>query len=259
MHGRAGIWQTIFVCAAIFLLVGVLQAQEPIVIDFEDGSLDNWEVIDENPDNLGDKGPSTWEVRDSQLGLDGKALFQGSNIWGSAPDSCLMGTFIIYKGDQFTDFTLDVDIAAADNDGIGFVWAFTGTDKHYRVIMINDKWPEVPVDGIRGPFLRIDKRISDKEPWYEGLAVVKDNYKPYPEGPKFHCTLEVKNGVFKFERDDGLSITAEDHTYQTGYVGIQLYAEQAEFDNFKITPLAPSAVRPSDKMATIWGAIKEAY
>jgi hypothetical protein len=247
-----------FVCVATLFIAGLLQAQEPIVLDFEDGSLDNWEVIDESPENLGDKGPSSWEIRDSQLGLDGKVLFQGSNIWGSAADSCLMGTFIIYKAEQFTNFTIEVDVAAADNDGMGLVWAFTGTDKHYRVIMINDQWPDIPVDGIKGPFLRIDKRIGDKEPWYEGIAVVKDNYTPYPEGPKLHWKLEVDNGVFKFTREDGLSVTGEDHTYQSGYVGIQLYAQQAEFDNFTITPHAPSAVRPADKMATFWGTIKEA-
>lgn len=243
-------------CITILFIAGMAQAQ--IVLDFEDGSLNDWEVVDEDVSNLGDVGPSTWEIRDSQGGLDGKALYQGSNIWGTPPDSCLIGTFIIYKGEQFTNFTVDVDIAAADNDGMGLVWAYTDTDKHYRAIMINDIWPDPsPVDGIGGPFMKITKRISDEEPWYELLAVVKDDYVPYAEGPILHWTLEVDNGVFTLTREDGLSITAEDQEYKTGYVGIQLYAQQVEFDNFTITPVGAAAVYPEHKMAAVWGAIKD--
>jgi hypothetical protein len=242
-------------CITILFIAGIAQAQ--IALDFEDGSLNDWEVVDEDPVNLGDVGPSTWEIRDSQLGLDGKALYQGSNIWGSAADSCLLGTFIIYKAEQFTNFTIDVDVAAADNDGMGLVWAYTGTDSHYRAITINDRWPDVSVDGVEGPFMKIAKRISNEEPWYELLALVKDDYVPYAEGSRLHWTLEVDNGVFTFTREDGLSITAEDHSYGSGYVGIQLYAQQAEFDNFTITPGGPSAVHPEHKMATAWGAIKD--
>ncbi|MFQ6043161.1 MAG: hypothetical protein ACE5PV_20085 [Candidatus Poribacteria bacterium] len=244
----------VFVFITILLLVGLAQAQ--IVLDFEDGSLDSWEVVDEDAGNLGDVGPSTWEIRDSQLGLDGKALYQGSNIWGSPADSCLMGTFIIYKGEQFTNFTIDLDVAAADNDGMGLVWAYTGTDRHYRGIMINDRWPDVSVDGIEGPFMKIAKRISNEEPWYELLSVVKDDYVPYAEGQKLHWTLEVDNGSFTLTREDGLSISAEDHDYDSGYVGLQLYAQQAEFDNFTIVPHGATAVHPADKMASFWGKIK---
>ncbi len=246
----------ILLMLALILVAGFSYAkQKTFVFDFEDGKLDDWQVIDEKPENLGDKGPSTWQIRKSQLGLDGNVLFQGSNIWGSAADSCLMGTFIIYKGEQFKDFIIDVDVAAADNDGMGLVWAFTGTDKHYRVIMINDSWPDIPVDGIKGPFIRIDKRIGDKEPWYEGLEVKKGgDYKPYPESGTMHWRLEVSNGDFYFERDDGLSIRAHDTSYESGYVGIQLYAQQAEFDNFTIQNTYP--VDPSGKVTTTWGRVK---
>jgi hypothetical protein len=250
---RDRIFSVVFACIATLIIGGIAQAQ--IVLDFEDGSLDDWEAIDDV--DLGDAGPSTWEIRDSQLGLDGKALFQGSNIWGSAPDSCLLGTFLIYRAEEFTNFQIDVDVAAADNDGMGLVWAYTATDSHYRAIMINDRWPDVSVDGVEGPFMKIAKRISDSDPWYELLAVEKDNYVPYPEGPRFHWTLEVEDGAFTFTRDDGLSVSAEDQSYGTGYVGIQLYAQQAEFDNFTIEPRGGAAVSPGQKMASVWGAIKK--
>ena len=250
-----------FACITTLLIVGVAQAQ--IVLDFEDGSLADWEVVDEDGANLGDAGPSTWEIRDSQGGLDGKALFQGSNIWGTAADSCLMGTFINYKGEQFTNFTLEVDVVAADNDGMGLVWAYTDTDRHYRAIMINDKWPDPPLDGIGGPFMKISKRVSNETPWYEVLEVIPGRdggpYVPYAEGTKLHWTLEVNGGSFTFTREDGLSISAQDSDYASGYVGIQLYAlDNVEFDNFTITPRNGAAVHPANKMAAVWGTIKTA-
>jgi len=249
---KSRMFSLVFVCIATLIIGGAVQAQ--IVLDFEDSSLDDWEVIADV--DLGDAGPASWEIRDSQLGLDGKALFQGSNIWGSAPDSCLLGTFIIYRAEQFTNFQIDVDVAAADNDGMGLVWAYTETDSHYRAIMINDRWPDVSVDGVEGPFMKIAKRTSDADPWYELLAVVKDDYVPYAEGQRLHWTLEVEDGAFTLTREDGLSVSAEDRSYATGYVGIQLYAQQAEFDNFTIAPRGASAVSPGQKMASVWGAIK---
>ncbi|MBD3185002.1 hypothetical protein GF312_22150 [Candidatus Poribacteria bacterium] len=241
------------ICLAVMFIAGIAQA---VVLDFEDEDMTDWEVIDEAPENLGDQGPSIWEIRDSQLGLDGKVLFQGSNIWGSAPDTCLLGTFLIYRGEQFTNFQMDVDVAAADNDGMGLVWAYADTDEHYRAIMINDVWPAGSVDGYDGPFMKIAKRISNEEPWYELLEVVKDDYIPYSEGERLHWTLIVEDGNFTFTREDGLSISAQDNSYSGGFVGIQLYAQQAEFDNITIEPLTTSPVQPDSKLTTTWGAIK---
>lgn len=242
----------LLVSVVAFLIAGLSYAQE-IVLDFEDGDLEDWEVIDEAPANLGDVGPSTWEIKSGAI--DGKALYQGSNIWGSAPDTCLMGTFIIYKAEQFTDFVLDVDVLASDNDGMGLVWAYEDTDKHYRAIMINDVWPAGSVDGIDGPFMKIAKRIDNDEPWYELLEVVKEDYVPYAEGTLLHWTLEVNQGSFTFTREDGLSIEAKDSDYGKGYVGIQLYAQQAEFDNFTIVNTFP--VDPAGKISTTWGRVKD--
>ena len=223
-------------------------------IDFENGNLDDWEIIDDadlDPVN----NASAWEIRESQLGLSGKSLHQMKNIWGDATNSCLMGTFIIYKGEKFSNFVMDIDVAADDDDGMGLVWAYEGTDKHYRVIMINDQQPSPnPVDEIMGPFMKISKRISNEAPWYELLAVVKDDYVPYSQQSKLHWILEVNDGMFTFRREDGLSITASDQEYRSGYVGIQLYAQAAEFDNLMIASTAD--VRPEDELATMWGAVK---
>jgi len=71
-----------------------------------------------------------------------------------------------------------------------------------------------------------------------------------------HWTLEVNNGMFSFTRDDGVGVAGEDHDLSGGYVGIQLYAQQAEFDNLTITPIVGTAVEPTAKAATLWGDLK---
>jgi hypothetical protein len=238
-----------------------MSVQAQTVLDFEGGDLDDWLLIDEAPKNLGDAGPSTWAIRNSQLDLDGNALFQGSNIWGSPGDTMLMGTFAIYTGEEFIDFILEIDVAAADNDGMGLVWAYTDTDRHYRVNIINDGWPAPPLDGNQGPMVIMHKRFSDDDPWYDLLEVGHaPDYANYPEnGQRMLWTLEVKEGQFKFTNDNAdaaaeVVIEGEDDEYASGFIGIQMYAQQAEFDNITIVSTYP--VDPNGKAATSWGALK---
>lgn len=238
--------------ALAFWLPICLNAQTTITFDNE---MKGWEIVDEPAKNLGE-GPSAWSIRKSQLGLSGNVLFQSSNAWGSPADSQLMGTFAVYTAEKFRNFTLEMDVAAQDNDGMGLVWAFTGTDRHYRVIMINDVWPELALDKVRGPFMRMDKRTSDDEPWYAGLTMMKGDYKPYAERVPLHWKLVVNAGKFRFERGDGLVIEGADTAYVEGSIGIQLYAQQAEFDNVKITPAL--AVDPSGKTTALLGELKSA-
>ena len=245
-----------FILCAILSVSGAAQMQ--IVIDFEDGKTDGWEFIDESVENVGGDGPSTWAIRSSQHGMDGDVLHQGSNIWGSALDESMMGTFAIYTAKTFTNFILDVDVFPEDNDGQGLVWAYEDTDRHYRAMMVNDAWPDPPVDGIKGPAMKIQKRISDEKPWHELITASKDDYVNFTESNFLHWTLEVIDGEFTFTREDGFSISGADDAYESGFVGIQLYALEGEFDNFTITPLPSLAVEPAGKVAIAWGALKGA-
>ena len=90
---------------SVLLFSNFSSGAEAIKIDFEDGKTDGWEFIDD--ETAKPKGPSKWEIRDGKL--DGKSLYQGSNIWGNKPpskgtgkeDSCLLGTYAIYQGRDF--------------------------------------------------------------------------------------------------------------------------------------------------------------
>jgi hypothetical protein len=232
------------IAALLMSLLLVSSSNAQIVFDFEDGSLDDWVIVDEEPQNLGDQGPSSWEIRESELDLEGNVLYQGSNIWGEPEDHMLLGTIIYYGQEEFTNFRVDVDVVANDNDGMGLVWGYNDLTSHYRVMMMNDRWPELPpIDGHNGPMIIAHERISDETPWYEVLEVDDVDYIPYPQGfaELLHWTLEVVDGNFTFTSTDSFGdenvISGFDDTISSGFVGIQLYAQQAEFDNFTITPL----------------------
>jgi len=244
--------------AALTMAAGLAYGQDQVVtLDFEGGDA-GWEYIDEAEENLGDTGPGAWEVRASENGLDGNALYQGSNIWGTPGDTMLVGTFAIYTAEVFGDFTLTMDVAASDNDGMGVVWGYNSTADHYRVNMINDGWPSPALDGNSGPMTIMHKRISDAEPWYELLDVQNPDsgYVPYPEdGTRMVWTLTVMDGEFTFESDHGATVSGSDSSYVDGSIGIQLYAQQAEFDNIVIVT-ETTAVEAEGKMATAWASIK---
>ncbi|MCA9215404.1 MAG: hypothetical protein KDB27_20205 [Planctomycetales bacterium] len=226
---------------------------DPIVIDFEDENFDEWTFIDEDPENLGDQGPSSWDIFESILGFEDNVLTQGSNIWGGPNDHMLMGTIAYYNVQKFTNFRLEVDVITDDNDGMGLVWGYEDLDQHYRFQMMNDRWPDVPsLDGFNGPYLISHKRISNEEPWYEVMEVIEsDEYIPYTQGIEEinHWILEVVDGAFTITTIDSFGdenvLKGFDDEYKSGYVGIQLYAQSGiEFDNFTITPL--DATLPGD-------------
>jgi hypothetical protein len=238
----------------MLMVAGSSSPGQDIVVDFEDGNLDRWVVVDEPPENLGDQGPSTWDIVDSATELEGKVLTQSDNIWGEPADHMLMGTIIYLADRQYTNFKMEVDVVATDNDGLGPVWAYTELDSHYRIQLMNDRWPELPpIDGYNGPMLIAHKRISNETPWYELLEVVESaDYIPYPQGSLMHWTLEVVDGNFTFTSRDDFSgdentISGSDNSYASGYVGLQLYAMSGvEFDNFTITELGTSRLQAGD-------------
>ena len=64
----------------------------------------DWVVYDE--EDLGDVGPSSWQIGASQL--DGDAMTQNSNIWGDASDAVAIGSFVVYDKAEWSDFALEV-------------------------------------------------------------------------------------------------------------------------------------------------------
>ena len=79
----------------------------------------------------------------------------------------------------------------------------------------------------------------------------------YPEdGTRMVWTLTVEGGQFTFESDHGASLSGSDSAYVEGSIGLQMYAQQAEFDNIVVTVADPTAVDANGKMATAWAGLK---
>ena len=221
----------------------------------------DWIVYDEPPEDLGDRGPYSWAIA---RGLDGKAMSQSSNIWGDATDTVAIGSFVIYDKAEWSDFILELDVVANDNDGMGVVWRWKDRLNHYRYITMID--PGNSPNGRRGPYRLLERRLGDSSsngngkadvselPFYETLA---DNTDSYTQGVPQQWKLEAVGDTFKFYVDGKLTLTAKDSTYKEGKIGFLVYAESGIFfDNLSITDLG-MAVDSYDKLTTTWAKIKK--
>jgi hypothetical protein len=240
-----GVW-------TLWFVVGAASAQE-LKFTFEDGKLDAWLAVDET--DLGDKGPSAWAIANSAI--DGKAIVQTSNIWGDATDTVAIGTMLLYNKADFTNFVLECDVFAQDNDGMGIVWAYKSLEEHYRVFTMIDSGNSP--NGLKGPYRIMEKRLGkgagSKLPFYaKPLDIVEG--KSYAQGARIHWKLEVMDGTFVFSQDGEQVLKGTDLTYTKGKVGFQLYAQNSvAFDNVVIIDLG-LAVSAKERLASRWAALK---
>lgn len=215
----------------------------------------DWVVYDE--EDLGDRGPSSWQIAGSPgiPPLDGDAMSQNSNIWGDATDAVAIGSFVIYDKAEWSDFALEVDVLANDNDGMGLVWRWKDILNHYRYITMVDTGNSPA--GRRGPYRAMERRLGDakgdKLPFYE---VLKENTDAYQQGVPQKWELEAIGDTFKFYVDGKLTLEAQDSVYKSGKVGFLVYAQSGVFfDNLRITDLW--AVDAKGKLAATWAKIKD--
>jgi len=210
----------------------------------------DWVVYDE--EDLGDQGPSSWAIAS---GLDGKAMTQSSNIWGDATDAVAIGSFVIYDKAEWADFTLEMDVVANDNDGMGIVWRWKDMLNHYRFITMFDSGNSP--NGRKGPYRLLERRLGDaggaELPFYETLDDVDE---AYTQGKEQVWKLEAIGDTFKFYVDGELTLEARDSTYKKeGKIGFLVYAQSGVFfDNLQITDLW--AVDSQSKLATTWAHLK---
>ena len=226
---------------------------------------ENWVMEDDSPvSGTGSFTRRIPPVTDAFLEQFGYGIYQGSNVWGNNPgDEMLSGTQYVYKGRTYTEFSLEFDIFNSDNDGWGAVFGYENINKGYRVMAINDIWPDVPADNVKGPVMKIDQRVgpmcgnhaSNNCPAYKLLAHNKATYVRYKENALQHAQISVYRrssdnkyvATFTISDEEGVSNKLEallDDSYNGGYVGIQFYAHQAHFDNIVIADLSVSGSAP---------------
>lgn len=244
-----------FALLSLFVICGFVFSSE-FIEEFEN-NLDDWQAIDEPPNLLDDKGPSIWTLQPSPF--SGKALHQGSNIWGDVGDVVALGTFCIYNKREFKDFELTVDTFANDNDGMGIVWGWKDRKNHYRFFTMIDAGNPGGAMGKEGdpgkaPWSLIEKRIGDERPYYKLLAI---NREPaYQKAVPTTLKLVVKEGNFQIYSGGNLMAEAKDPSYSGGKIGFTLYAQSGQFfDNLKVVEIS-APVEARSKLVTTWASIK---
>ena len=108
-------------------------------------------------------GPCRWQ---STVAPFPPGLAQLSNAWGNyggpageaTDDNSLMGCHAVLDAREYTDFLVSATILTQDNDGVGFTFGYKGANNYHTAVIINDAWPEVAADGIKGPFMKMKKR-----------------------------------------------------------------------------------------------------
>ncbi|MDQ1317912.1 MAG: hypothetical protein QG588_1567 [Candidatus Poribacteria bacterium] len=215
---------------------------------FEDGNMIGWTPIDEPPALLGGEGPSRWGVADGPI--SGKALVQTSNIWGDKPDVIALGTFLIYDLQEFTEFVMEFDIYAMDNDGVGVIWGWKNRTFHYRFFtMIDPANPAGAPPDQRAPFTMIQRRMGDISPYYQTLAMKKEA--SFLDFQIAHYKLEVSGTTFKVYWNNVLTMQASDPLYQGGKIGFMLYAHSGVyFDNVRIESVLPPITNQMERFMT---------
>jgi hypothetical protein len=221
----------------------------------------DWIVVDEPPEDLGDKGPSLWNIVSGPM--KGKAMNQSSNIWGDATDAVAIGSFVIYDKAEWSDLILEVDVIANDNDGMGLVWRWQDRLNHYRYVTMIDSGNSP--NGRRGPYRLLERRLGDEDTDDSGKAdgaelefydTLDDNKDSYLEGVLQNWKLEAVGDTFNFYVDGKLTLTAKDSTYEAGKIGFLVYAQSGVFfDNLRITDLG-MAVDSRNQLATTWSKLK---
>ena len=93
---------------------------------FSDGNFDEWTVVDASGASA---GPSDWSVVQAYGSL---SLRQNSDIYAPTNDE---GTYA-YTGDSnWSDYHINVDVYAEDNDSIFVMFRYVDDDNYYRFIM----------------------------------------------------------------------------------------------------------------------------
>jgi len=212
---------------------------------FEEGNMIGWTPVDEPPALLGGEGPSRWGITDGPI--SGKALVQTSNIWGDKVDVIPLGTFLIYDLQEWTDFNMEFDMYAMDNDGVGIVWGWKNRTFHYRFFtMVDPANPSGAPPDQRAPFTVIQRRTGDVSPYYQTLAMKKEA--SFTDFVITKFKLEVRGTTFKVYWNNALTMQASDPLYQGGKVGFSLYAHSGiYFDNVKIETVLPEVTSQMDR------------
>ena len=97
--------------------------------DFEDGNMQGWTIVDDQPYA---SGPSNWLVSSGQL-------LQTSNIYSTENElSVYKGTHAIAGSEDWSDYYFAARIYTSDDEGIGMLFRYQDEDNYYRFFTLEN-------------------------------------------------------------------------------------------------------------------------
>jgi len=149
-----------------------------------------------------------WSARD--LGK-GPFLYQSTNAHASLEG---VGCNALYKGGEYTDFIIQMDVDNYDNDGVGFIFGYKSAVDHFKIHKRIDTWPSPSPDYVDGPNFKVMKRtgfpcvsgMNETNACYQAIAFA-DNGGVYHSGlPADTVTpWQYANRYYDYEIGRGLN------------------------------------------------------
>jgi hypothetical protein len=184
---------------------------------FSDGDFDGWTVVDA-PGAVA--GPSDWSVVQAHGSL---VLMQDSNI--NTPSPPYEGTHVYAGQGAWTDYHLDVDFNADDNDGVFVLFRYSDGNNYYRFMMDQER-----------SYRRLEKKISGS---YTTLA--EDLTAGYGDGWQ-NVHIAVSGDAITVSLNFTPTFTVSDDSLSAGMIGLGTWASTGcSFDNVIV---ATTAVDP---------------
>jgi endonuclease/exonuclease/phosphatase family metal-dependent hydrolase len=179
--------------------------------DFENGIIDDWLIVDDEPFR---SGPSNWEISNG-------GLYQTSNIYTTENElSIYKGTHAVAGNPEWSDYYFATQIYTSDDEGIGMLFRYQDEDNYYRFFTLKNtnNW------GL--PFKRLEKQVNGR---FTTLAQSTDDIK-IPGG--FVGKIHVVGDSISIFEDNELLFAVNDETFDQGKIGLMCYANRgAIFDD----------------------------
>lgn len=207
----------------ILAFTSSLSAQENILFqeNFTDGLLNDWVITDDLQPR---SGPSSWSATTGELR-------QTSNIWAYDPPAEFiyhLGSHITTGSVDWVDYSLNAILRSTDDDGIGIIFRYQDEQNYYRILLMNDAGNS---GSVGSPIQRIQKFV-DGEP---RTLLQNKVTEAYPQG-YFSLSADVRGDFIKAYLNGALIGSVRDTTYQSGKVGLLVYANSgARFDSIMVT------------------------
>lgn len=206
-----------FLSLFLILTIAILSQNLPFTDSFENGSLEDWNIVDDQPAY---SGPSDWFT-------DAGVLRQTSNIWAyAAPDEFKyhLGTHIVTGSSEWVGYSVNALVRSTDDDGIGMIFNYQDKDNYYRILLLQDA-------NNGGPVQRIQKFVNG-EPV---LLFEKTPAQAVPSG-WFSLTVDSRNDSIRFYINSEFIGETTDTDYSSGKAGFFCYANSgAYFDSVMVS------------------------